>query len=85
MKVHHRCVQSQDHLRETVDKNCTGGYTIEIRHNMYIITTTEPLNQNKIASTSSRDEEDTPTDNCQVAQLLGLGKEAADGIPLNPS
>lgn len=50
MKVHPRCVLSQDHLRETIDKSCTGDYTIEMRNNMYIIITTEPLNQKEVVA-----------------------------------
>jgi len=48
VKIHPRCVQSVEHLRSTLDKLCKGEYTIEIRHNMYLIKTTEPLDQKQV-------------------------------------
>jgi len=45
VKVHPRCVKSQNHLRWTVNTLCSGHYIIEMRHNMYIIITMEPLDE----------------------------------------
>ncbi|KAK5656068.1 hypothetical protein OQA88_5207 [Cercophora sp. LCS_1] len=48
IKIHPRCVKDVEKLKLIVESLTTGAYTIEIRHNMYIIRSTEPLSQNEI-------------------------------------
>ena len=48
VKIHPRCVQNQQHLLTTLDSLCSGRYTIEMRNNMYIIQTTESLDQEEV-------------------------------------
>jgi hypothetical protein len=50
VKVHPRCVQSHEQLRSTLNMLCNGGYTVEVRHNMYIIKTAKPLDQRQLVA-----------------------------------
>lgn len=72
VKIHPRCVNSVEHLRATLDRLCKGGYTIEIRHNMYMIKSTEPLNQKELARKLREKKLQINADDPQVAELLGI-------------
>jgi hypothetical protein len=50
LKVHFRCVKEPDQLKSLLDHFRIREYTIEIRHNMYIIQTGIPLNQKAFVS-----------------------------------
>ena len=81
VKVHPRCVYSQQHLISTLDRLCKGDYTIEIRHNMYIIKTEEPLDQNKLVEEllGSRNNDGSSNDNDRLADSWRAQPLAAEG------
>ncbi len=50
VKVHSRCAKDPQKLKSTLENLYRGGFTIEMRHNMYIINSVEFMDQEKIVS-----------------------------------
>ncbi len=50
VKVHSRCAKDPQKLKSTLENLYGGGFTIEMRHNMYIINSVELMYQSKIVS-----------------------------------
>ncbi len=50
VKVHSRCAKDPQQLKSTLENLYGGGFTIEMRHNMYIINSVELMDQRKIVS-----------------------------------
>ncbi len=50
VKVHPRCAKGPEHLTSTLKDLYGGGFTIEMRHNMYIINSLQQMDQGKIVS-----------------------------------
>jgi hypothetical protein len=50
VKVHSRCAKDPQRLKSTLEQLYGRGFTIEMRHNMYIINSVELIDQRKIVS-----------------------------------
>lgn len=75
VKIHPRCAKDPERLKSTLEQLYGGGFTIEMRHNMYIINSAEPMDQREIVSVLDWKWSfpRSYTDNCQVERLLAPG------------